>query len=247
MTPSAQRLLNLIVRQIRNGRFVAGNSETYLGYKEIHDLLGLPRKGGTWGRSLQIQGLNDLVSWVHQKPVPAITGLIVDTTKNHRPGHGYFTAFNNDKEDYNWWRQEVRQAIGFDWSPYSSNEKLPTPKQLEDYESKFTEGRIDKLDTETRKRCEALVRRAKSFFRNPAGELRCAVCNWCRPSEDLKGDIVEIHHLRPLSSLPRQGIRWTLDEALKHLMPLCPNCHRVAHAKPGGGVFSVAELKNMAR
>lgn len=54
MTRHARRLLNVIVQQIRRGRFVPGNPRTYLGYKQIHDLLSLPVKGGTWGRSLQI-------------------------------------------------------------------------------------------------------------------------------------------------------------------------------------------------
>ena len=36
------------------------------------------------------------------------------------------------------------------------------------------------------------------------------------------------------------------EEAINNLMPLCPNCHRIAHAKPGGGVFSLAELQDIA-
>jgi predicted HNH restriction endonuclease len=34
--------------------------------------------------------------------------------------------------------------------------------------------------------------------------------------------IVKIHYGRDL----------TFEEAIQHLTPLCPNCHRIAHAKP---------------
>jgi len=247
MTEDAQRLLDLIVQQIRDGRFIPGKPETYIGYKEVHDLLNLSRKGGTWGRSLQYQGLNDLADWVKRRQVPAITGLIVDTTKQHRPGRGYFTAFNNGKQDYNWLREEVRRAIAYDWSPYSKAEKLPTRKQLQDFEALYSEGEKQKVDVQTRKRCEALICRAKSFFRSPDGELRCAVCSWSRPCTTLKGDIVEIHHICPVSTLPTKGAEWMFTEALKELTPLCPNCHRVAHSKPGGGVYSIEELDEIIK
>lgn len=248
MTTDAKRLLSLIVRLIREGRFIPGRPETYLGYKEAHKLLGLPLQGGTWGRSLKIQGLSDLAHWLQRnRQVPSVTGLIVDTTKrkNHTPGHGYFIAFNKGKEDYTWWAEEMRRAIAFNWSRYSTPEKLPTLKQLEEYESHFNEGKLDKVEARSRKRCEALIRRAKSIFKSK-GELRCAACGWSRPRVSLRGDIVEIHHLRPMSSLPVKGVRWTLKEALRHLIPLCPNCHRIAHAKPGGGVFSLNQLKRVA-
>jgi hypothetical protein len=247
MTEDAKRLLDLIVQQIRAGRFIPGKPETYIGYKEVHHLSNLPRKGGTWGRSLQYQGLNDLADWVKRCQLPAITGLIVDTTKQHRPGRGYFTAFNNGEEDYNWWREEVRRAIAYDWSPYSKPEKLPTRKELQDFETLYSEGEKQKVGVHTRKRCEALISRAKSFFRSPDGELRCAVCSWSRPRATLKGDIVEIHHVCPVSTLPTKGTEWTFTEALKELTPLCPNCHRVAHSKPGGGVYSIKELDEIIK
>jgi len=35
----------------------------------------------------------------------------------------------------------------------------------------------------------------------------------------------------------------TLDEALALLTPLCPTCHRMLHAKPGGGSFTIEQLR----
>ena len=247
MTEEAQRLLDLIVEQINSGRFIPGKPEKYLGYKEVHVLLHLPQKGATWGRSLKVQGLNDLAEWVNQERVPAVTGLIIDTTRNNRPGNGYFKAFNNINEDDDWWHEEVRRSIGFDWSQYSNVEALPTRDQLDRYDTRYTEGKVHEVDFQTRRRCEALIRRIKSLFRDEDGELKCELCGWSRPSTTLSGEIIEIHHLCPKSSLPVEGIQWTLEEALKNLRPLCPNCHRIAHAKPGGGTFSLEELREIVK
>jgi hypothetical protein len=45
-----------------------------------------------------------------------------------------------------------------------------------------------------------------------------------------------------ISSYPKDGKSVSLEEAIKLLTPLCPNCHRIAHAKPGGGTYTVAEI-----
>jgi len=249
MTHNAQRLLDLLVRQIGDGLFIPDEPETYLGYKKAHGLLGLPRRGPRWGRSLQQQGLDDLADWIQRKHLPAVTGLIVDTTKKYRPGPGYFRTFHGGNEDYNWWLGEVRRAIGYDWAPYSTPEELPTPWQIQNLEALYSEGKKANIEAKTRERCEALIRRAKSFFRAKAtdGELHCVSCGWSRPRVALRGDIVEVHHLHPMSKLPPAGVEWTFAEALKHLAPLCPNCHRVAHARPDGGVYSIEELKRIVR
>lgn len=249
MTKGAQRILDLIVQKIQEGRFIPGKPETYLGYKEVHKLLELPPKYYRWGISLRHQGLDDLAHWLqNQHQIPAITGLIIDKDKKKRhPGRGFFNAFNNGLVNYKWWEEEIRKAIEYDWSPYSKTEKLPTHKQLENFETHYSEGEKRKLDTHTRKRCEALINRAKSIFRSTDGELRCSVCDWFRPNANLKGDIVEIHHIRPVSTLSAKGTKWTLKEAIAHLSPLCPNCHRIAHSKPDGGVYSIEELKEIIR
>ena len=247
MTTEAHRLLDLLVRMIHQGRFVPGKPETYVGYKECHDLLALQRRGGTWGRSLQRQGLNELAEWLHGNHIPAITGLIIDTTKGYRPGHGYFTCFNNGIEDDSWWREEIRRAIAFDWSAHSSAEQLPSRREIREVETLYSEGERSSLRLDIRKRCENLVQRAKSYFRSSDGEIHCAACDWHRPTKHLRGDIVEIHHMKPIAEMPQGGVKWTFREAVKSLAPLCPNCHRVAHARPGGETYTLRELKQIMK
>jgi hypothetical protein len=243
LAPPAQQLLDAIVREIGRGRFVPGRPDTYLGYREAHAMLGLPRKGGTWGRSLKYHGLNDLAMWLRNKRLPAVTGLIVDTTKR-RPGHGYFRMFNNGRESDGWWREEVRRAVEYDWTPYSRDLKPPTNRELSDYDE-YTEGKRTTITMQTRRRCEALRKRARAFYTSPDGELRCAACGWTRPQTILRSSIVEIHHILPMAKLANRGTSRTVSEALKQMAPLCPNCHRVAHARPGGSSFSLKELKKV--
>ena len=40
---------------------------------------------------------------------------------------------------------------------------------------------------------------------------------------------VEIHHIKPLFQYEDVDESKTIDEALKNLLPVCPNCHRVIH------------------
>ncbi len=40
---------------------------------------------------------------------------------------------------------------------------------------------------------------------------------------------IEIHHLKPVFQYAGVSVDQTIEEALKNLLPVCPNCHRVIH------------------
>ena len=40
---------------------------------------------------------------------------------------------------------------------------------------------------------------------------------------------IEIHHIRPIFQYDEDATQKTIEQALKNLMPVCPNCHRVIH------------------
>jgi predicted HNH restriction endonuclease len=63
----------------------------------------------------------------------------------------------------------------------------------------------------------------------------------------IEGDIVQLHHRDPLATAPAEGRQLTIDEAIWSLIPLCPNCHRIAHAKPDGGIFTLDELREIVQ
>lgn len=88
------------------------------------------------------------------------------------------------------------------------------------------EGRIMYKIHKERERDPALARRKKSDYKTERGFLACEICEW--KGEDQYGalgeDLVEVHHLRPISDM-KPGERTRLED----LMLVCPNCHRAVH------------------
>jgi len=110
----------------------------------------------------------------------------------------------------------------------------------------YAEGTLGEATNPTRKRSARLRELARDHFAAQSIDkrLHCAVCTWAPPlCLELSGPIVEIHHGLGIGQYPVDGRALTFEEAIQHLTPLCPNCHRIAHAKPGGGAFSKAELR----
>jgi hypothetical protein len=110
-----QCLLSVLVKHL--DKVVPGDPLTYIGYKDIHEILNLHQLGGTWGRSLQHQGLNTLADWTKAEKKPAITGIIISTL-TLEPGLGYFALFGRKEDDYGWWKEQVCLSIELDWTPY---------------------------------------------------------------------------------------------------------------------------------
>ncbi|MSU60038.1 MAG: hypothetical protein EXS35_18025 [Pedosphaera sp.] len=243
LTSEAKAILQLLVDRIREGRFLPDDEASFMGYGEVHKNLGLRKVGPHWGNSLLRQGLADLAKWLHQNRLPAITGLIVDQT-NFRPGNGYFEVNGRPLGDREWWAGQVRQAIAFDWSPYANDDATPTRDELASYARAVVEGTVNTVSVEVRSRCEALRKRARQYYRGSDGKRRCEVCGWHKPKDGrISGDIVELHHIRPLAKLPSDGLRLELREAIESLVPLCPCCHRIAHSGINGRSFTIEELK----
>lgn len=112
-----RRLLIELVRQLPNIK--PDNPKTFVGYKALHNALGLTQAGETFGTSLQNQGLNSLARWSFENGLPAITGVIIDKEKL-TPGLGYFSLFGKKETDWIWWFGEIAKAKNFDWSPFIS-------------------------------------------------------------------------------------------------------------------------------
>lgn len=96
------------------------------------------------------------------------------------------------------------------------------------------EGSVSSTTTRTRSR--QLVEQGRKHFRaqDPEGKLRCRACGFVTPGQIVNDrEIVQLHHTRPLADVDEGGHSLSLEEALQHMLPLCPNCHALAHtAKP---------------
>lgn len=118
---SAQNILRILVSLLP--KIKPEDPRTFVGYKEVHDELKLSLHGETFGKSLQLQGLDALAEWTAKTNKPGITGLIIDREK-FLPGSGYFKFFGRKPDDIIWWLSEIKKAKDFDWSKYFTNADL---------------------------------------------------------------------------------------------------------------------------
>ena len=128
LSTSAQKLLELIVRHTKTKAFIIGRPETYLGYKECCEHLGvMPPEGDVpWGRLLQQNGLNDLNEWTIRHNFPRVTGLIVNQSGDlkYLPGGDYFKSNGRNETDFDWWEDQIKSVAVFDWKRALKSVKL---------------------------------------------------------------------------------------------------------------------------
>ena len=93
------------------------------------------------------------------------------------------------------------------------------------------------------RRSTILKQAALKHFSDKNGSIACVGCGF--RAEKVYGQsalgLIEIHHTEPLY-LAGQKLRATIDAALKHVAPLCPNCHRIVHRDPSK-CMPISELK----
>jgi len=203
LDPLGKNLLTLLVQRLES--VTAGKPETYIGYKECHDLLGIEQVRERWGESLKAQGLLNLAEWTHQTTKPAITGIIISTL-TYEPGKGYFNLFEKDEHDYAWWKQQVVDSKTFDWSSFINQERSLTPSDLEAPEREDTV--ISRIIRDS-----SLSKKVKILH-----NYKCQVCGIALelPAGQL---YAEAHHIKPLGE-PHGG-----PDTLENMVCLCPNHH----------------------
>jgi 5-methylcytosine-specific restriction enzyme A len=115
LAPGEKRMLELLIKHLSKVR--PGDAKTHLGYAQVHEMLGLRREATTWGRSLQIQGLENIARWAISSGAPAITGLVVnkDPNKPQLPADGFFNVHGRHKEDFKFWIDQMQAAKSYDW------------------------------------------------------------------------------------------------------------------------------------
>ncbi|WP_230954793.1 HNH endonuclease signature motif containing protein [Burkholderia gladioli] len=123
LTEQGRRLLRFLVGRLSKVR--SDDPRTFVGYKEIHDALGLQQEGQSFGDSLKHQGLTSLANWTASTGKPGITGLIIDKV-TLMPGQGYFKLFGRTPEDFRWWFSEIEKSTTYPWEDFlGSSDGLP--------------------------------------------------------------------------------------------------------------------------
>jgi hypothetical protein len=263
LSKNSLQILDLLAREIDRNRIVVDDKSTYLGYKEVHDLLGWKKiqKVRTWGDSLNELGLGELAIWAKDNKLPAITGLVIakkvnDDEKRFVPGGRYFKINGKDKSDLGWWEKQVLDAIDKrDWHQWTESlrsfeTKLRSVVETEislhalDGDEYFFEGQFQEKSTNRRARDPKLREAARRHFKAKF-EWRCIVCSWV-PLQELETDVLELHHKRAISNYDSQGEKIKIAQALDNLVPICPTCHRIVHSSKTGQI-SLDDAKEFVR
>lgn len=109
------------------------------------------------------------------------------------------------------------------------------------------EGELGYSAYKQRKRSQRLAQIAISDFKKKHGDkLFCTVCefDFSKTYKQYGKDYIEIHHVEPVHLLDTKGVKTLLSKALKKVVPLCSNCHRIIHRKKGK-MLSIDDLKTV--
>ena len=87
-------------------------------------------------------------------------------------------------------------------------------------------------NVKTKKRSSKLISFAKEKYRDQHGNFLCEACGFASFQYywELWEWYIEMHHIRPIYLLEEESID-ELESALKNVIPLCANCHRMVHRK----------------
>ena len=99
------------------------------------------------------------------------------------------------------------------------------------YEELIAEGEIRTSVAKSYERSRKLRRAAIDHF-TKNGRIACDCCGFEFRSfygDTFGASCIEIHHMKPIFQYASKSVAQTIDAALKNLLPVCPNCHRVIH------------------
>ena len=182
-------LLQAIITYCRLNKVDAGQPATYPTYGELYRVVaGDSSVVIHAGRHLRREGLDDLNEWTHRNPrVPKITGVIVNKSSK-RPHENFFVSHGKTPfRDDNWWRNEVRKSLTFDWRPYLAT--LPLKVIYRDF-GEAPDDKVVELQQFARR-----VRKGQQKFRRRLLSLydsQCAISGWA-PEEVLDAAHINEH------------------------------------------------------
>jgi 5-methylcytosine-specific restriction enzyme A len=127
------------------------------------------------------------------------------------------------------------------------NEAHSTGKKVTIYDENIliSEGRKRNISTQVYERSKLLRDRAiESHSLN--GEIVCEACgfNFHKTYGEIGKGYIEIHHQKPICQYDDADFSKFISDAIKDLIPLCSNCHRIIHRKKDKPL-TIQELKTI--
>ncbi|CAC9494417.1 hypothetical protein [uncultured Gammaproteobacteria bacterium] len=126
----------------------------------------------------------------------------------------------------------------------NNNRQTDKKVQIFDESTTITEGTQAIVKTKVYERSNKLREKAIQFY-TVDDRIKCQAC--CFDFEDFYGEygknFIEIHHQKPVFQFDGDDLERTIEEALKNVIPICSNCHRMIHRKRDNPL-SLKQLKD---
>ena len=109
------------------------------------------------------------------------------------------------------------------------------------------EGFLQIISTTQRERSRRLKRIAiDKFKREHDGRVFCSVCSFdfSEVYREHGRDFIEMHHTTPIHEMEIEGSGIQLADALRKVVLLCSNCHRIVHRRRGE-MLSIEQLRGI--
>ena len=114
----------------------------------------------------------------------------------------------------------------------SCSRPLNSPhRKIITYEEIISEGKTVTRTSKVRERSSKLRDAAIEHFTHN-GIIECDCCGFVFSDyypDIYKSNCIEIHHMKPIFQYDGESEVQTIENALRNLLPVCPNCHRVIH------------------
>lgn len=140
----------------------------------------------------------------------------------------------------------VKDAMGARESYHKQGfKKISINRSIKPERAVFVEEGHERIVSKViRKRSQKLRVYAKKVFASADGTIVCRGCGF--EGSEVYGEpgkgLIEIHHTKPISASGET--KDDLKNAVKNVLPLCPNCHRLVHRK-ASEVMGLGELKKL--
>lgn len=120
-------------------------------------------------------------------------------------------------------------------SQITQNTSINNKVKVEQFEEDLfiSEGMQKFVKSKAYERSNKLRKYAIEHFQDK-GIVGCNACNFIFEKfygKELGEGFIEIHHIKPVYQYEGDDVNKTITEALKNLVPLCSNCHKMIHRK----------------
>lgn len=126
--------------------------------------------------------------------------------------------------------ESLREGLG---SALKNTVKRGRKAQVFDENTPINEGKRKKAEVQVIERSNKLRDEAIKYYTKD-GKITCCVCHFCFTDfygPEVGKGYIEIHHLKPVFKYEDEEMEQFIKDAIRNVVPVCSNCHRMIHSK----------------